>query len=155
MALTQGLALREGGIIRFVRPATACALTIAVIAAALAAGVSEAHSRVVIRLGLYYRPHELPISGDGDFRVQHLRWRTWGGKTAVAFGQAVEEQRPSHKDYFYPVQVTASRRVFCAALHRTVYNKVIARLLSPGTGVFGVRMLGFVTNCAGFHRQVS
>ena len=137
------------------RAATVCALTIAVIAAAVAAGVAEGHSRVVIRLGLSYRPHELPISGDGDFRVQHLRWRRWGGKTAVAFGQAVEEQRPSHRDHFYPVQVTASRRVFCSALHRTVYNKVIARLLSAGTGVFGVRTLGFVTNCAGFHHQVT
>jgi hypothetical protein len=126
-----------------------CALTVAWISLAGVAG-TQAHSRVVIRHGLFYRPHELPISGDGDFSVHHLRWQSWGGKTAVGYGQAVEEERPNHRDFFYPARVTASRRVYCAALHRTVYNKVLVTLLSPGTGVFGTRTAGFASTCRGF-----
>jgi len=130
------------------RLATVCVLTV-VMTALLGAVASDAHSRVVYRGGLQYRPAEMTISGDGDFIVHDLRWRTWGGKKAVAYGQAIEQERPSHRNYYYPVRVTASRRVYCAALHRTVYNKVIARLLSRGKGVFGIRTTGRVYACNG------
>lgn len=61
-----------------VRLATVCVLTI-LLTALTGAVASEAHTRVVIRGGLSYRPAEMSISGDGDFFVHDLRWRSWGG----------------------------------------------------------------------------
>ena len=136
-----------------VRLRTWSALAIALVALAGAAA-AESHGRVVLRAGLLYRPSEFAVSGDGDFAVRNLRWQSWGGKRAVAYGQAIEQERPSHRDFFYPVRVTASRRVYCPSLHRTVYNKVVARLLSRGKGVFGVRTLGRVSTCSGSWRLI-
>jgi hypothetical protein len=118
-------------------------------ALALTGAAALAHGRVVMHLGFMYKPHEFPVSGDGDFIVRSLRWQSWGGKQAVAFGQAVEQVRPSHVDHTYPVRVTLSHRTYCANLHRTVYNKIVARILGPSVGVFGSRTLGRVYTCAG------
>lgn len=111
--------------------------------------------RVVMHLGFMYKPHEFPVSGDGDFLVRGLGWQSWGGKTAVATGQAVEQSRPSHVDHTYPVRVTLSRRTFCANLHRTVYNQVVAQILGADPGVFGQRALGRRYTCAGTWQLIS
>lgn len=124
--------------------------TVALVGPAQAAG-----HRVVMHLGLLYKPHEFPVSGDGDFLVQDLRWQSWGGRTALATGQAVEQERPSHVDHTYPVRVTLSRRTSCANLHRTVYNEIVAQILGPNPGVFGSRTLGRVYSCTGSWRLVS
>jgi hypothetical protein len=71
-------------------------------AVALVATAQAATHRVVMHDGFMYKPHEFPVSGDGDFLVHGLRWRSWGAKTAVATGQAVEQERPSHVDHTYP-----------------------------------------------------
>ena len=113
------------------------------------AGLAEARGRVVINGALLYKPHEFAISGDGDFLVRDLRWHSWGGGRVVASGQAVEQVRPSHTDHTYPVRVTLSRRTFCANLHRTVYNEIVAQILGPNPGVFGSRTLGRRYTCAG------
>lgn len=116
-------------------------------------GVAIARSgRVVMHEGLLYKPREFPVSGDGDFLVRALHWRSWGGRTAVAKGRAVEQQRPSHTNHTYPVRVTLGQRRYCANLHRTVYNKVTARILGPRVGVFGTRTVGRVYTCAGAWR---
>lgn len=121
-----------------------------------AVGAAAARSgRVVLRDGLQYKPHELAISGDGDYIVQQLRWKSWGGKTAVASGQAVEQERPSHVNHTYPARVTLSDPTFCANLHRTVYNKISAQILGPSAGVFGLRTAGRVYTCAGEWRLTS
>ena len=128
-------------------------LTIVLVMSAGAAGVAEARSgRVVVHEGLSYKPNELTISGDGDYIVQGLRWHSWGGKKAIASGRAVEQERPSHTNFTYPVRVTLSQRTYCASLHRTVYNKISARILGPSAGVFGTRTAGRVYTCAGFWR---
>jgi hypothetical protein len=108
-----------------------------------------------MHLGFLYKPHEFALSGDGDFLVRDLAWHSWGGGTAVASGQAVEQVRPSHVDHTYPVRVTLSRRTFCANLHRTVYNESVAQILGPNPGVFRDRTLGRVYTCAGTWRLVS
>lgn len=105
---------------------------------------------VVVRQGLQYKPHALALSGDGDFTVHGLRWDSWGGKRALAYGQAVEQERPSHVNYLYPVRVTLSRRTYCPRLHRTVYLLMTARILGPSPGVFGRRTMGELYNCAGY-----
>jgi hypothetical protein len=139
-----------------VRHVRLSALLIVLLAPVALVGAAQARTdRVVMNEGFLYKPHEFPVSGDGDFLVQGLRWRSWGGKTAVATGQAVEQERPSHVDHTYPVRVTLSRRTFCANLHRTVYNEVVARILGPSPGVFGSRTLGRVYTCAGTWRLVS
>jgi hypothetical protein len=66
------------------------ALPLILVPAALVGPAQAKTHRVVLNGGLLYKPHELPISGDGDFIVRDLRWRSWGGQTAVATGQAVE-----------------------------------------------------------------
>ena len=106
----------------------------------------------MVRANLGYKPHEITISGDGDFWVQGLRWRSWGGKSAVAVGQAVEQERPSHVNYTYPTRVTVSHRAYCANLHRTVYKKVVAQILGPNPPVFGGRSLGSVWSCTSLLR---
>ena len=113
------------------------------------AGLAAARSRVVMHEGLFYKPHELTISGEGDCIVRGLHWRSWGGRKAVAYGQAVEQVRPSHVEHTYPVRVTLSRRVYCANLGRTVYNQITARVLGPSPGVFGLRTDGRVYTCSG------
>jgi hypothetical protein len=122
-------------------------------------GLAQARTRRVLMQPGLYKPHEFPVSGDGDFLVQGLRWQSWGGKTAVATGQAVEQVRaggdPSHTDHTYPAQVTLSHRTFCANLHRTVYNKIVAQILGPNPGVFGGRTLGRLSTCAGAHRLIT
>ena len=105
--------------------------------------------RVVMRQNFMYKPHAFPVSGDGDFAVKGLRWRTWGGKQAVAYGQAVEQKRPSHVDHTYPVRVTLSRRTYCASIRRTVYLKVTAEIQGSNPGVFGDRTAGQDWTCAG------
>lgn len=135
-----------------VRYARLCALLTVLVASAGIAALAQARARVVMHLGFFYKPHEFALSGDGDFLVRRLRWHTWGGRTAVAFGQAVEEQRPSHVDHTYPVRVTLSHRTYCANLHRTVYNMIVARILGPNPGVFGTRTLGRVYTCSGSWR---
>jgi hypothetical protein len=130
-----------------------CALLTVLVASAGMVALAQARPhRVVMHLGFFYKPHEFPVSGDGDFLVRGLRWHSWGGRTAVAFGQAVEQQRPSHIDHTYPVRVTLSHRTYCANLHRTVYNKIVARILGPNPGVFGTRSLGRVYTCSGTWR---
>jgi hypothetical protein len=113
------------------------------------AAIAQADGRVVMRDGLFYKPHEFAVSGDGDFSVQGLRWRSWGGKDGVAGGQAVEQLRPGGTNHTYPVQVTLSRRTFCARVHRTVYNTITAQIVGPNGGVLGGRMFGRVYTCAG------
>jgi hypothetical protein len=137
-----------------IRPARLVALLI-VLLAALVGPAQAGTRRVVMRDGLMYKPHELAVSGDGDFSVQALRWHSWGGRTAVATGQAVEQQRPSHVNHTYPTKVTLSHRTFCANLHRTVYNEVVAQILGPSPGVFGGRTLGRRYTCAGTWQLVS
>lgn len=137
---------------RFARLA---ALLIVVLAAALVGPAQAVTHRVVMQLGFLYKPHEFAVSGDGDFFVRGLRWHSWGGRTAIATGQAIEQSRPSHVDHTYPVQVTVSHRTFCANLHRTVYNEVVAQILGPNPGVFGGRTLGRVYTCAGAWRLVT
>ena len=127
------------------------AVLIALLALAATAALAQARGRVVMNGGFQYRPQEFPVSGDGDFIIKGLRWHSWGGKTAVAVGQAVEQVRPSHVDHTYPVRVTLSHRTFCANLHRRVYNKIVARILGPNPGAFG-RTLGRVYTCAGTWR---
>jgi hypothetical protein len=120
------------------------------------AGPAQAGTHRVVVNGLFsYKPHEIPISGDGDFIVRDLGWHSWGGGTAVASGQAVEQVRPSHVDHTYPVRVTLSRRTFCASLHRTVYNEIVAQILGPSPGVFGERTLGRRYTCAGAWRLIT
>ncbi len=128
------------------------ALIMTVLASAGLVSLAQARSRVVMRDGLMYKPHEFSISGDGDTFVQKLRWRSWGGKTAVADGQVIEQVRPSHVNHTYPVRVTLSHRTYCANIHRTVYNDITARLLGSSTGVFGTRMFSRIYNCAGIWR---
>lgn len=123
-------------------------LLIALLVPAVIVGFAQAQGRVVMRDGLLYKPHEFPVSGDGDFLVQGLRWRSWGGRTAVADGQAVEQVRPSHANHVYPVQVTLSHRAYCGNLHRTVYKKIEARIVGSNPGVFGGRTLGRAYTCA-------
>lgn len=106
-------------------------------------------------LGVVYKPHEIPISGDGDTWVQGLRWRTWGGKTAAADGQAIEQVRPSHVNHSYQASVTLGRRAYCANLHRTVYLTVSVRILGPSPGVFGSRTFGQIWTCSGTWQLVS
>jgi hypothetical protein len=118
-------------------------LSVLLICLLASAALAEAAGHVVMRDGLLYKPHAFSVSGDGDFLVRGLHWRTWGGKTAVATGQAVEQVRPSH---------TLSRRTYCAKLHRTVYNDIAARIVGPNPGVFGGRTLGRVYTCAGTWR---
>lgn len=121
-----------------------------VVGSLVAVGVAAAGpGRVVMHEGFLYRPHEFPVSGDGDYVVQGLTWRSWGGNTAVAYGRAVEQERPSHVDYTYPVRVTLSRRTYCTNLHRTVYEKISARILGRSAGVFGLRIAGRLYTCAG------
>lgn len=122
-----------------------CTVGIVVLASAGAVAAAAARpGRVVMRDDFLYKPHEFPISGDGDYSVRTLRWRSWGGKIAVADGQAVEQQRPSQTDHVYRVRVTLSLRTYCANLQRTVYNKISARILGPNPGVFGERTAGRV-----------
>jgi hypothetical protein len=130
-------------------------LIVLLAAVALVAPAQAATHRVVMHLGFLYKPHEFPVSGDGDFLVRDLHWHSWGGETAGGSGQAVEQERPSHVDHSYPVRVTLSRRTFCANLHRTVYNEIVAQILGPSPGVFGSRMLGRVYTCEGTWRLVS
>src|SRR5689334_22443032 len=138
------------------RHARLSALLIVLVAAVALVGPAQAVThRVVMNLGFLYKPHEFAVSGDGDFFVRGLRWQSWGAKTAVATGQAIEQVRPSHVDHSYPVQVTLSRRTFCANLHRTVYDEVVAQILGPNPGVFGSRTLGRVYTCAGTWRLIS
>ena len=87
--------------------------------------------------------------------MRDLHWHSWGGGRAVASGQAVEQVRPSHIDHTYTVRVTASRRTFCANLHRTVYNEIVAQILGSNPGVFGERTLGRRYTCAGSWRLIS
>jgi len=132
--------------------------TVGVVLVALAGAVGDAAARpgrVVTRDGLQYKPHELAISGDGDYIVQRLRWNSWGGKTAVASGQAVEQEHPSHVNHAYPVRVTLGDRTYCANLHRTVYKTISARILGPSAGVLGLRTAGRVYTCAGDWRLTS
>lgn len=131
------------------------ALLLIVVLAALVGPAQAATHRVVINGLFFFKPHEIPISGDGDFIVRDLGWHSWGGGTAVASGQAVEEVRPSHVDHTYPVKVTVSRRTFCANLHRTVYDEVVAQILGPNPGVFGERTLGRRYTCAGTWRLIT
>jgi hypothetical protein len=137
------------------RYARLCALASVLLTLAAMAALADARGRVVINGDFFYKPHEFPVSGDGDFLVRALRWRSWGGKTALATGQAVEQVRSSHADHTYPAQVTLSHRAFCANLHRTVYNKIVAQILGPNPGVFGGRTLGRVYTCAGTYRLIS
>jgi hypothetical protein len=130
------------------------ALLSVVFAAALVGPAQARTHRVVMAPGLF-KPHEFAVSGDGDFLVQGLRWRSWGGKTALATGQAVEQERPSHVDHTYPARVTLSHRTFCANLHRTVYNEIVAQILGPNPGVFGGRTLGRLYTCAGAWKLIS
>jgi hypothetical protein len=120
--------------------------------AAPAALAQASPGRVVMRQNFMYKPHAFPVSGDGDFSVQGLHWHTWGGKKAVADGQAVEQERPSHVNYTYPVRVTLSHRTYCANIGRTVYLKVSAEILGSNPGVFGDRNAGQVWTCAGTWR---
>ena len=129
------------------------AAVIAVVGVAATTGVAK--DRVVVRQGFAYKPHELTISGDGDFWVQNLRWHSWGGGKAVASGTAVEQERPSHDNYDYPARVTLSDRTYCANLHRTVYRKIVARITGPSPGMFGGRTLGMLWTCAGSWRLIS
>jgi hypothetical protein len=143
-------------IIASMRHARLTTLLIAALTAVSLVGPAQAAGhRVVMHLGFLYKPHEFAVSGDGDFLARALRWQSWGGPTAVATGHAVEQQRPSHVDHTYPVRVTLSERTFCANLHRTVYNQVVAQILGPNPGVFGSRTLGRVYTCAGTWRLVS
>jgi hypothetical protein len=132
------------------RHARLLVLVIAVLAST--ASVALAGSRVVVRANLEYKPHEISISGDGDLWAQHLRWRSWGGKSAVAVGQAVEQERPSHVNYTYPTRVTVSGRTYCANLQRTVYRKITAQILGPSAGVFGGRTFTAVWSCTSLLR---
>lgn len=126
---------------------------VVLVVSAGAAGLAEARSgRVVVQEGFAYKPHELTISGDGDYIVRGLRWRSWGGKHAVARGVAVEQERPSHVNHTYAVRVTLSSRTYCANLHRTVYNRISARILGRNPGVFGLRTAGRVYTCSGTWR---
>jgi hypothetical protein len=111
--------------------------------------VALAHSRILVREGLAYKPHELGISGDGDLWAQGLRWRSWGGKTATAGGQVVEQERPSHVDHTYRARITLAFPVYCANVHRTVYLQIAARILGPNRGVFGARTFGAQWTCTG------
>lgn len=130
-------------------------LSVLVVALLAMVGVAEASGRVVINGLFFYKPHEVPISGDGDFIVRDLHWHSWGGGKAVASGQAVEQVRPSHVDHTYPVKVTLTRRTFCANLHRTVYNEIVAQILGSNPGVFGERTLGRRYTCAGTWRLIT
>jgi hypothetical protein len=133
--------------IRGMRNVRRLALPIALVATTATTAVAS--PRVVVREGLRYKPHELTLSGDGDLLAQHLRWRSWGGRRAVADGEAVEQQRPSHVNYTYPARVTLSGRTYCAGLQRTVYRKIVAQILGPSPGVFGARTFRLVWTCAG------
>ncbi|MBV9803215.1 MAG: hypothetical protein JO130_08505 [Solirubrobacterales bacterium] len=124
-------------------------IVLMIIVLASAATVALAKDRVVVRQQLKYKPHAMTLSGDGDLTVDGLRWRSWGGAKAVAVGRAVEQERPSHINYTYPVRVTLSRRTFCTNLHRTVYNKITAHIVGPDPGVFGARTFGLAYTCAG------
>jgi hypothetical protein len=120
------------------------------VASAGSAAIAQATSRrAVLQPGNMYKPHAFPISGDGDFSVRGLRWHSWGGKKAVADGTAVEEERPSHVDYTYPVRVTLSRLTYCANRGRRVYLKVSAQIQGSNPGVFGDRNAGQLWTCAG------
>jgi hypothetical protein len=136
------------------RPARLAVLLIMLLAVLVGPAQATAH-RVVMHLGFMYKPHEFPVSGDGDFIVRSLSWQSWGGRTAIATGQVVEEERPSHVDHTYPAQVTLSDRMFCANLGRTVYNKIVAEITGPSPGVFGGRTLGRVYTCAGTYRLIT
>ena len=78
------------------RQARVAALLTAFVASVALVGLAQAGPRVVMHNNFLYKPHEFSVSGDGDFFVHGLRWRSWGGRTAVAYGQAIEPHaRPS------------------------------------------------------------
>ena len=129
------------------------ALAILLTALAGTLAVAQAHpGRVIMRATLSYKPHEFAVSGNGDFFVQHVRWHSWGAKTATASGQAIEQERPSHVNHYYPARITLSQRRYCGNLHRTVYEKVMVEILGPSPGVFGGRTAGNVWSCTGLLR---
>jgi hypothetical protein len=76
--------------------------------------------------GFLYKPHEFPVSGDGDFLVQNLRWHSWGPKTAVATGQAVEQGRAR------ACSGAARSAAFTPATARTVVGDWFQRIKEPG-----------------------
>jgi hypothetical protein len=125
------------------------------VSAAVTVAVAQAHPRVVLQENLSFKPHELSISGDGDWFVRRLSWHSWGGKTAVATGQAILQDRPSHVNHFVKTRVTLSDRTFCKRLHRTVYNKVTSRLLGAVPKSVPERTLGRVYTCSGTWRLVT
>jgi hypothetical protein len=108
--------------------------------------------RVFMRETLSYKPAEFSVSGNGDFLVQHARWHSWGGRTATASGQVIEQERPSHINHFYRARITLSQRRYCQNLHRRVYEKVVVQILGPSAGVFGTRTAGNVWSCTSFLR---
>ena len=128
---------------------------VVIAAVAAVATVAAAKDHVVVHEGLTFKPHELSVSGDGDLLVQNLRWHSWGGAKAIASGTAVEQERPSHRNYDYPARVTLSDRTYCASLRRTVYNKIVAHITGRSAGVFGGRTFGMLWTCAGTWRLIS
>jgi len=127
----------------------ALALLAVLAAVAASAALAQAAPRAILQPGDMYKPHAFPVSGDGDFYVQGLRWHAWGHAKAVAYGTATEQDRPSHVNHNYPVRVTLSRLTYCANHGRRVYLKVSARILGPDPGVFGSRTFGRAYTCAG------
>jgi hypothetical protein len=65
------------------RRARLVALLIGLLAALVGPAQAATH-RVVMHLGFTYKPHEFAVSGDGDFLVKGLSWRSWGGSTPSA-----------------------------------------------------------------------
>ncbi len=137
------------------RQARAYALVVIIVSVATVSVAQARPRHVVMRDAFLYQPRAFPVSGDGDFSVRRLRWRSWGGRTATADGQAIEQERPSHTNHFYRTRVTLSHRTYCKNIHRTVYNTVSARILGPTVGVFGARTLSRVYDCDGYWQLTS
>lgn len=79
---------------------------------------------------LAIRPHRIYFSGDGTVYVGHLRWRSWGGKVAVARGTAslstCEPDCVEGTRLTFPARVRLFKVVRCVG--STIYSKATYKL---------------------------
>ncbi len=83
---------------------------------------------------LLFKPRSFLISGDSTLLVKHLRWRSWGGATAVGTGLAgfnyCVPDCAAGRFHFFPARLTLSRKTRCRPRHHTIYT--VTRLVVVG-----------------------
>jgi hypothetical protein len=87
--------------------------------------------------GMHPRPRPGEFTANADAGWRRLKWRSWGGKKAVAVGrfQTIELVPVGHTDLIerkvsYPVRVTLSRIELCGN-QRYYYTRISTRFLTP------------------------